>query len=399
MTFRYVPSGRVQPMGKVRSFIKRVPEQSVSQSTNPYYIGQEFYGIAFSYKNKDRSSYSLPMVWDDEYPSITHILKLTIKEQRVVANESNTKPEPSKYLDNYLLEDERGRIFCINRANIFIENIDDNFEERLKTDKKDPSEYILITDLYAKVCSGARCLTRLLTENLDTDNTLQDLHYGAALNKKRLGLEFLREEIENKFAIISGGKVIYAKSRFRDIFMKGCIANTTEEAWGDMYVPVMTDHELVKEVKKVKRYRVNPRKRVLPGFYIRIYSSTPTGYLNFESSILGGYESFERYRGRHGKPIYTPKVTGRYRLISSNQKGRLKETLKNSHGCFISDQAHSSILLANSTDVQNLRLVLAKHHVTGFELGVLFKGWPDTKERFIKYMEDKAFFNYIDKPH
>lgn len=35
-------------------------------------------------------------------------------------------------------------------------------------------------------------------------------------------------------------------------------------------------------------------------------------------------------------------------------------------------------------------------HVTGFELGVLFKGWPDTQERFVEYMEDLEHSRYMD---
>ena len=53
MSFRYIPPGRVQPMGKLRSFVKRAPEQSVSNSTGRYFPGQELYGITFSYASKD----------------------------------------------------------------------------------------------------------------------------------------------------------------------------------------------------------------------------------------------------------------------------------------------------------------------------------------------------------
>ena len=80
MSFRYIPPGRVQPMGKLRSFVKRAPEQSVSNSTGRYFPGQELDGIAFSYASKDMSSYRTPMLWDNEYPSGIHILKMRVTE-------------------------------------------------------------------------------------------------------------------------------------------------------------------------------------------------------------------------------------------------------------------------------------------------------------------------------
>ena len=411
MTFRYVPSGRVQPMGKVRSFIKRVPEQSVSNSTGRYYPGQELYGISFSYKSKNISSYRSPMLWDDDYPSDIHIIKLTVKEHHKVPNQYDEEPEPIKDCDGYLLIDTRDRVFTNQYPHasygqisdtgnrLFTEDVKSDFDERFKNDCVDPIQYILITDAYANICKGIRDINKYLNEKYRESVLFQGLRYDD-LYKKHTNLERLRKEIEDKFMAVSNGKVIYAKDMFGGAFMKGCITDTIEEAWADMYVPVMSNHELVEAVKKVKRYRVDPRKRVLPGFYKRIYTNLYTGNICIESYLLGGYVSFEKYRSRHGKPIHTPSlIPARYRSIYSVYKRLPKITLKNSTGCYISDMAYSGILLANSTDVQNLRLLFAKHHVTGFELGVLFKGWPDTKERFIKYMEDKAFFNYIDKPY
>ena len=74
----------------------------------------------------------------------------------------------------------------------------------------------------------------------------------------------------------------------------------------------------------------------------------------------------------------------------------IEKSLKNSYGCFASDMAGSSILLSTNAEVQALQKELAKHYVTGFELGVLFHGWPDTKERFVEYKEDLEYNRFMD---
>ena len=163
-----------------------------------------------------------------------------------------------------------------------------------------------------------------------------------------------------------------------------------------MYVPVMSRHALVAAVKKIKGRRVDAHKRILPGYYTRIYSRMDNGTLCYDRVLFGGYQTrAEHDRSRHGKAVHTPRVPGRYRMIHVRPNS-IEKSLKNSHGCFASDMAGSSILLSTNAEVQALQKELAKHYVTGFELGVLFHGWPDTKERFVEYKEDLEYNRFMD---
>ena len=407
MSFRYIPPGRVQPMGKLRSFVKRAPEQSVSCSTGRYFPGQELYGITFSYASKDMSSYRAPMLWDNEYPSGIHILKMRVTEHHKVPNEYDEKPVPTKDCDGYLLVDTRDRVFTNQypRASygqlndtgnrVFTEDVKIDFDERFKTDKTDPTKYILITDVYANICKGVRDITKKINEDYNPRRYYQGLDYDNLWRKFR-DLERLRLEIEDKFSVLTKGKALYAKSRFRGAFLQGGIADTKQEALAAMYVPVMSRHALVAAVKKIKGRRVDAHKRILPGYYTRIYSRMDNGTLCYDRVLFGGYQSrAEQGRSRHGKAVHTPRVPGRYRMIQARPNS-IKKSLKNSHGCFASDMAGSSILLSTNAEVQALQKELAKHYVTGFELGVLFHGWPDTKERFVEYKEDLEHNRFMD---
>jgi hypothetical protein len=407
MAYRHIPSGRIQPTGKLRSFVKRAAEQAMSSSTGRYYPGQELYGIAFSYESKDMSSYRAPMLHDTEYPSAIHILKLVVTHHHRVPNEYDDKPNPTLDNDGYLLMDTRDRVFTNQypRASygqlsdtgnrVFTEDVKIDFDERFKTEKNDPVEYILITDVYSDICKGIRDITRKLNEDFNPRRSYQGLDF-SKLWEKRKSLDSLRIEIEEKFTELTKGKALYAKPRFRGAFLHGAIADTKQEALAAMYVPVMSRHALVALVKKIKSRRVDSRKRILPGNYIRIYSNMDNGRLNFEHVLLGGYQSRAEYgRSRHGKANHTPSVPGRYRMIYAKPNSTVK-ALKDGYGCFASDMAGSGVLLRVNADVQMLQKEFGKLHVTGFELGVLFKGWPDTQERFVEYMEDLEHNRYMD---
>lgn len=400
MSYRFIPPGRVQPMGKFRSFIKRPPEQGMSSSTGRYFPGQELYGIAFSYQDENMSCTSLPLLWNDKYPSKIHLVKLTVSQHHKVPDCYDERKPPELSCDGYHLVGTNGRTYTNQfptasygqltdtADRIFTEEVaEGGWKERLERDAEDPSRYMLVTSVFADVTKGIRDIRRKMKEIHQPkkhSQTIQYYEFQRKLNQLEKLQEDIRHEVLKQFEVC-----IYAKARFRGSFFEGKIAKDQHEAWGDLFVPVHSKHALIAAFKKVKRYVVDHRERCLPGFYTRLYGDHENGQIHMEGNFIGGFQSRkEKKRGRHSKSAWSTQHKGRYRQYFT--ESGFRRSLRQGFGCFITDMARSSVLLAHSADVEEFKRVLAATDATGFELGVLFKGIPDTKEAFVSYMIDQA---------
>ncbi len=409
MSFRFIPPGRGQPMGKLRSFVKRPAEYGVSSSTGRYSPGQELYGIAFSYRSKKMSSIGAPMLWDEEYPSAIHFIKLKVTEHHRVPNEFDEKQEPTLDCDGYKLVDEKGRVFLNQFPRASYGQITDNgdrqfredwkgdFNERFKTDKEDPSEFTLLTEMFATIAKGIRDLEREMAKSYKPGKYSQGITY-YKLQLRAHTLRKLKAEIEARFTEKFENKVVYAVPRLHGTFFNGKIANDQREAWLDQFVPVSTKRELVEAFKKLKRHVVDHRVRLLPGFYTRFYSDTETGVVHDEPVRVGGFQSRkEKKRGRHSKAKWTYQYKGRYRSVWTGSSS--EKELKGSRGSYITDMAQSGILIANCAALYNFQKEMAKCGATGFEMKVLFKGWPDTAERYLEYRMSQEHAVHMNELH
>lgn len=347
------------------------------------------------------------MLWDEEYPTAIHFIKLKVTEHHRVPNQYDDKPEPTLDCHGYKLVDEKGRVFLnqFPRASYgqttdngdrqFCEDWKGDFSERLKTDKEDPSEFTLLTEMFATIAKGVRDLEREMAKIIKPKRYIQDETY-RRLETRARALKKLMAEIEEKFTEKFEGKVVYAAPRLRGTYLKGIIANDQTEAWLGQFVPVSSKRDLVEAYKKVKRYVVDHRVRLLPGFYTRFYADAETGVVHNTPQRIGGFQSRkEKKRGRHSKAKWYGDSLGRYRAVWTGST--FEKELKGSNGSYISDLARSGILIASSAALHNFQKEMGKCDATGFEMGVLFKGWPDTAERYLQYRESRAHAAFMNE--
>ena len=178
-------------------------ENKNTHPTGRYNIGEELYGIAFTYKNKEHSSINSPLLLDDEMPQTYHFVKLTVSEHHKVSWAYATKDD--KKYDGYILNSDDNRVFHNQypRANYGqLSDIDDrvfseNVLKGMKSNKENPSRFILISEIL---------------DNLDKALTSNQLE-----NTRKGELQKLKDEIVDAFKKKFPGKTLGSKVIWKEL--------------------------------------------------------------------------------------------------------------------------------------------------------------------------------------
>ncbi len=365
---------RIQPVGKIRSFIKRPDEMAVSYSTGKYYPGLKVYAAAFYYPDDKLSSTRLPFVHDMVVPTNIFFKVLTVVEHKRVEGTYGGCDT-----DVYILEDENKVQYYEQTGHFALNSSDEKIiEAALDKDKEVPTRFTAVPDLYERMVQGivtlseeekkTRSLPWFSTRKLEV-KTNEEIH-----TRLRALTEFVKrfeEEFEKQTQMHIGSK----DHRKWPQLKLAVIKESQYDIYLEQYKPVSV--ELIQLAQRCARFKVDYKKPIRDGYYYRTFGKGRVEKLRMYGRDKGKGSSF------YGKMKYCSLPGRRETIAPGSYLGSY----------YVSDFAASAC--AYKFNSKTTELMTRLKDVTPFEFAVMLRNEEDSAESYASFMTNLDYENYL----